>query len=275
MLYGYINGVVRPVADIALGVSDLGLLRGHGLFDYMRTYRGQLFHWDWYWQRLTHSAHRMQLTLPFDQNHMYDIVMDLVARSNEQDIAIRTVVTGGYSMDSMTPTVPNVVIMVEMLPAVPAKHHEHGIHVLLDDYVREMADVKTTDYKHVILKAAEMQSRDATDILYYHDGVISELSRSNVFIVKDNVIMTPDRDILRGITRRVVMDMVKEHYAVRETTVTVEDVRQADEVFTTSTVKLALPITRVDGRPIGNGVVGPVTRHVEALLKAHIHELCA
>jgi branched-chain amino acid aminotransferase len=272
--YGYINGQIMPVEEMQLGLSDLGILRGHGLFDYMRTYHGVLFYWDLYWARLSHSAQRMQFELPFTQNDMHTIVMDLLARSGGGDFAVRTVVTGGYSLDSMTPSTPNVVIMVEPMPDVPEHDYTNGIHVILDDYVRDMADVKTTDYKHVILKAAEMKSRQAKDLLYYKDGLISELSRSNVFIVKGQVLLTPQRDILRGITRRVVMDLAAESYQLMECDVTVDDVRQADEVFTTSSNKRILPITRIDGQAVADGRVGGVTQHLINMLQNHINQVC-
>jgi branched-chain amino acid aminotransferase len=268
MMYGYINGAVQPVAQMALGLSDLGILRGHGLFDYMRTYHGQLFQWDLYWARLSHSAAVMQLSLPFMQDEMYRIIMDLLVKSDVPDAAIRTVVTGGYSLDSMTVTKPNVMIMVEPLPVVPVAQYEHGIHVILDDYVRDMADVKTTDYKHVILLASHLAEKEAQDVLYHKNGVISELSRSNVFLVKGHTLITPDRDILRGITRQVVMDIARSDFIIEERAVSIDEVWNADEIFTTSSNKKILPITRVDGHIIADGEVGPCSRHLLAQFNA-------
>jgi branched-chain amino acid aminotransferase len=257
VMYGYFNGEIKPVSDMALGMTDLSILRGYGLFDYMRTYNGQIFQWDWYWERLSHSAKIMGLVFPLGKDDTRKVMMSLLAKSQMKDASIRTILTGGYSPDSMQVAEPNVAIMIEALPVVPAVQYEQGIHVILDEYVRAIPDVKTTDYKHVIMLASRLQQLNAQDVLYHKNGVISELSRSNVFIVKDKVL----------ITRRCVLHLAEGQFRTEERAVTVEELQNADEVFTTSSNKKILPITKINGQNVAEGHVGLVTKQLLTLFQ--------
>ncbi|ADB41529.1 aminotransferase class IV [Spirosoma linguale] len=270
MFYGYFNGTIAPTDQLAVGITDLGLLRGYGLFDYFLTYNGRPFQWDWYWARFQNSASRMHLKLPLGKDETYAIVMKLVERSNEAisktgkatptDVGIRFVLTGGYSADSISVEKPNLLILAEMIHPVPAIQYEQGIKVILDEYVREMAEVKSTDYKRVILMAEAIRAARASDILYQKGGEISELSRSNFFIVKGEKISTPDRHILHGITRKTVMQLAQSDFQVEERPVLLSELYDADEAFTTSSTKKILPITQIGELTIGDGHVGPKSK---------------
>ncbi|MCX6213536.1 aminotransferase class IV [Spirosoma sp.] len=270
MFYGYFNGTIAPTDQLSVGITDLGLLRGYGLFDYFLTYNGRPFQWDWYWARFQNSASRMHLKLPLGKDETYAIVMKLVERSNEAigktgkatptDVGIRFVLTGGYSADSISVEKPNLFILAEMIHPVPVIQYEQGIKVILDEYVREMAEVKSTDYKRVILMAEAIRAARASDILYQKGGEISELSRSNFFIVKGEKISTPDRHILHGITRKTVMQLAQSDFEVEERPVLLSELYDADEAFTTSSTKKILPITQIGELTIGDGHVGPKSK---------------
>lgn len=263
--YGYLNGTVAPVDQLTLGTTDLGLLRGYGLFDYFLTYNGRPFQWDWYWERFQNSASRMHLPLPLSKDETYAVLMDLMERGSgiggvALDTAFRFVLTGGYSADSISVERPNLLILSEAIHPVPPVQYEQGIKVILDDYVREMAEVKSTDYKRVILMAEAIRAAGASDLLYQKGGEISELSRSNFFLVKGDRLITPDRHILHGITRRTVIQLAQAELMVEERPVLLSELYDADEAFTTSSTKKVLPITQIGELTIGDGHVGPTSR---------------
>jgi branched-chain amino acid aminotransferase len=260
MHYGYFNGTILPTDQIGVGVTDLSLLRGYGLFDYFLTYNGRPFQWDWYWERFRNSAAGLRLPLPMNQDETYAVVMDLIARTGRPDVAVRFVMTGGYSPDSISISKPNLIIITEDIHPVPPMQYEQGIKVILDDYVREMAELKTTDYKHVILLAETIRAANALDVLYQKGGEISELSRSNFFIVKGDKLITPNRHILRGITRRTIIELAQADFQVEERPVLLSELYDADEAFTTSSTKQVLPITQIGELTVGNGQVGPRSR---------------
>ncbi|GAB3797627.1 D-amino-acid transaminase [Spirosoma humi] len=267
MYYGYFNGTIAPTDQLAVGITDLSLLRGYGLFDYFLTYNGRPFQWDWYWERFQNSASRMHLPLPLSKDETYAIVMNLVEKSNEAglktglitpgDLAFRFILTGGYSADSISVVRPNLLILTEMIHPTPTIQYEQGIKVILDEYVREMAEVKSTDYKRVILMAEAIRAARASDLLYQKGGEISELSRSNFFIVKGDRLITPDRHILHGITRKTIIQLAQSDFQVDERPVLLSELYDADEAFTTSSTKKVLPITQIGELSIGNGHVGP------------------
>jgi branched-chain amino acid aminotransferase len=255
-LYGYFNGSILPVEQISFGITDLGLLRGFGLFDYFRTYNGRPFQWDWYWERFANSAAKMHLPLPIQKDDAYRVVMELIDKSSLPDVAIRFVMTGGYSPDSISVVNPNLVMITEEIHPTPHSQFEDGIKVILDDYVREMAEVKSTDYKRVILLAQAIRSARASDVLYHKNGEISELSRSNFFIFKGDRLITPNRHILHGITRRTVMNLAHNDFKVEERPVLLSDLYDADEAFTTSSTKKVLPIVQIGELTIADGKPG-------------------
>jgi branched-chain amino acid aminotransferase len=261
MHYGYFNGQIMPTNQIGVGVTDLGLLRGYGLFDYLRTYNGRPFQWDLYWARLQNSAREMHLPLPMNERETYATVLDLISRSRtgSEDVAIRFVVTGGYSPDSITIDEPNFMILIEEVRPAPESQFEQGIRIILDEYVRDMAEVKSTDYKRVILKAGEIKAAGASDLLYHKNGEISELSRSNFFLIRGEKLITPNRHILHGVTRRTLMDLAQTDFQVEERPVLLSELYEADEAFTTSTLKMALPIVQIGELTIGDGKPGPKT----------------
>ena len=264
MHYGYFNGTIAPTDQLAVGVTDLGLLRGYGLFDYFLTYNGRPFQWNWYWERFQNSASRMHLPLPIGKEETYAILLDLLGRSGETDAAFRFVMTGGYSADSISIENPNLLILTEAIHPVPSTQYEQGIKVILDEYVREMAEVKSTDYKRVVLLAQAIRAAGASDVLYQKGGEISELSRSNFFIVKANRLITPNQHILHGITRRTIMQLAQADFEVEERPVLLSDLYDADEAFTTSSTKKVLPIVQVSDLTIGNGQVGPTSKFLLA-----------
>lgn len=260
MHYGYFNGTIAPTDQLAVGVTDLSLLRGYGLFDYFLTYNGRPFQWDWYWERFQNSASRMHLPLPLGKDETYAILLDLIERSGGVDVAFRFVMTGGYSADSISIERPNLLILTESIHPTPLIQYEKGIKVILDEYVREMAEVKSTDYKRVILMAQAIKSAGASDLLYQKGGEISELSRSNFFIVKGDRLITPNRHILHGITRRTILQLAQNDFQIEERPVLLSELYDASEAFTTSSTKKVLPIVQIGELTIGDGTPGSTAK---------------
>ena len=255
----YFNGQISPIDTPLLKTNDLGLLRGYGMFDYFRTYNGVPFRWNDYWQRFENSARMLKLPLPVGKDAAAAILTELHQQSGEREVAFRFVLTGGYSPDGVHVVQPNLLIRTEPLPQDNPMARQKGMKVLPYEYVRDLPEIKTTNYTHMILMADEMKRQQASDLLFYHKGEVSELTRSNVFIFKGDTLVTPNRHILHGITRRLVMELAAAHFKVQERQVTYEEFVYADEAFTTSTTKWVMPIVRVGEHSIGNGTPGKRT----------------
>ena len=263
----YFNGEILPIDSPIFKSNDLGLLRGFGLFDYFRTYNGVPFRWDDYWQRFENSARLLKLSLPVSQQETEKVLADLHALSGEQEVAFRFVLTGGYAPDSVNVVEPNFLIRTEALPQDNPAGRLKGIKVLPYDYVRDLPEIKSTNYVHMVLMADEMRRQQAADLLFHKEGEVSELTRSNIFIFQGNKLITSDRNILKGITRKVVMELAKPHFEVEIRPVMYKEVIMADEVFTTSTTKWVMPVVQIGDLPVGSGEAGKQTLFLQGLFE--------
>lgn len=257
--YQYFNGEILPIDSPVFKTNDLGLLRGFGLFDYFRTYNGVPFRWNDYWQRFENSSRLLKLTLPATQNETEKVLADLLAMSGENEVAFRFVLTGGYAPDSVNVTEPNFLIRTEPLPQDNPTGRLKGIKVLPYEYVRDLPEVKTTNYVHMVLMADEMRRQQAADLLFHKDGEVSELTRSNIFIFNGDKLITSDRNILNGITRRVVLELAASDFEIEVRPVTYREVVTADEIFTTSTTKWVMPVVQIGELPVADGLAGKRT----------------
>jgi branched-chain amino acid aminotransferase len=268
--YQYFNGEIFPVDTPLFKTNDLGLLRGYGLFDYFRTYNGLPFRWNDYWQRFENSAGMLKLPIPLDQERTAKILADLHALSGEQEVAFRFVLTGGYAPDGVRVVAPNFLIKTEQLPQDNPAGRLKGIKVLPYEYVRDLPEIKSTNYVHMVLMAEEMRLQQAADLLFYKDGDISELTRSNLFLFKDNILVTSDQNILKGITRKVVLELAEPFFEVQVRPVAYDELMAADEVFTTSTTKWVMPVVQIGTHTVGKGTAGKNTLFLQGLFEKYI-----
>jgi branched-chain amino acid aminotransferase len=257
MHHCWFNGQITKVEDAKFHFYDLGILRGYGLFDYFRTYNGKPFQWDWYWERYERSAKFLKIPNPITKSQAFDVVNQLIQLQGGEDCSFRFLLTGGFTSDSITLTKPNLIIVSEDLHHDIPGEHISGIKVMTYEFVRDLPEVKSTDYKHLLILRPEMFEKGFSDVLFHKDGYISELSRSNVFIVNGNTLTTPNENVLEGITRRTVLELAKDDFEIQLRPVTLEETLRAEEVFTTSTTKRVLPITCIDEKVIGTGKIGP------------------
>ena len=268
----YFNGEIFPIDAAIFKTHDLGLLRGYGLFDYFRTYNGVPFRFEDYWKRFENSARLLRLAIPLSRYETEKVLADLFALSGEPEVAFRFVLTGGYAPDSVHVIQPNLLIRTESLPQDNPAGRLKGIKVLPYAYVRDLPEIKSTNYVHMILMADEMRSQEAADLLFHKDGEISELTRSNVFIFKGNTLITPGRSILNGITRRVVLELAGPHFEIQVRSVSLNEFLAADEAFTTSSTKWVMPIVAVGDNRIGDGRAGKNTLFLQGLFEELVRD---
>ena len=271
MPYYLLNG--RPVLanDAHLHVSDLALLRGYGLFDFFRILNGVPVFLDDYLARFFRSASLLHLSPPVTPDALQEQLLYLLSLNQTGSAGIKIVLTGGYSPDGFTPGKPNLILIQQDLPQYDPKLFQEGISLITCQYVRDLPEVKSINYLKVLSLRPELQKTGAHDVLY-HDGVhISESSRSNIFIVdQGGIIRTPSRNILKGVTRKHVLELARQTFEVTEEEVMLEQTLAAREVFMTSSTKGVMPVTRIDGKAIGSGSPGEVTQTLHTALAAHV-----
>jgi D-alanine transaminase/branched-chain amino acid aminotransferase len=247
-------------AEACVQVSDLALQRGYAAFDYLRTNNFTPLFLDDHIDRFFNSADRLHLQTRHTKEEVKEIVAELIRRNKVSESGVRMLLTGGYSPDSYTPVEPNLVITQQVLQMPSQQAVEKGVKVITHEYERDLPEVKSTNYLMGIYLQKKMKEQQASDVLYFKNNFISEFPRANVFIVtKEGKLVTPDDNILYGITRKNLLAIAAKNYQVEERPVSIEELRSAAEVFMTSTTKRILPVTHVDGAAIGNGHAGSVT----------------
>lgn len=265
----YVNGQFIASEQAALPVTDLGLLRGYGVFDYFRTYHREPFRLMDNLVRLRRSADIIGLTLPWSDAELAQIVRETLDRNAHHDeSAVRIVVTGGSSQDNINPAAaPSLMVLVSAVKPNPDWWYSDGVKVITIQIGRLFPDAKSTNYIPAILALREARAAGAIEALYLSpDDEVLEATTSNLFIVRDGTLITPPVDgILSGLTRRTVLEITAAHYPRSEQTISRDDLINADEVFMTSANKRVVPVTQVDDVRIGSGTPGPVTQQVIAL----------
>lgn len=270
--YCIINGELQSSQTASIGISDMALNRGYGVFDFFKVLQGTPLYIDAHLQRLFHSARQMHLQISEDALAWKTIIQQLMQANKVQDAGVKILVTAGYAANGYSIASPNIIITTQALPTKKEEDYSKGISVLTHEYQREMPDVKSINYTRGIWLLPRLEASGASDVLYYANGLVSESPRSNVFIVNRNgELLTPEYNMLKGVTRQQVLSIASHYVAVSCTNVAITDLRNATEVFITSTTKGILPVTRIDGQAVANGLPGRVTH---LLMKAlHEHEM--
>lgn len=259
--YCFAKDRIRESKTATIHPMDIGLIRGYGIFDFFRTaHYVPLFLQD-YLNRFIRSAEKMHLPLPLDRAGLEDVILELVSKNELENGGIRMLLTGGISDNHFSPNTGSLFIFCEALDFPPMSKYETGVKLVSAEHVRAVADIKTTNYAFPVWHSANWKKEGAEDLIYHQNGFISESSRSNIFIIKDGKIATPDQNVLHGITRMRTLELAPET-EIRP--ITFEELLNADEVFMTSTTKKILPVTKIDNYAIGEGKPGKKTM---ALLK--------
>lgn len=265
-----INDAFVPADQASLRITDLAIQRGYGIFDFFQTVGGKPAFLDDHLDRFYHSASRMRLEIGKSRDELKGMLGELIRKNGMTDSGVRITLTGGYSPDAYSIAKPNMIVTQSPLKFDKAMT-ERGMRLITHPHRRQFADVKTLDYLMAVWLQPHVKESGADDVLYQLDGAVSECPRSNFSIVTvDGQIVTPADHVLKGIVRKQVLRIAPAKYKAEEGVVTLEDIRNAKEAFVTSTTKGVMPVVQVDGRPIGTGKPGDVTRWLSEQFNARL-----
>lgn len=248
---------ILPTGAASVHPLDIGLIRGYAIFDFFRTENFQPLFLESYLDRFMASAKNTYLSLGLGREELKNIIFTLIEKNELEQGGVRMILTGGISDNNFSPTEGGLFIFCEELKMPSTKKYEQGIKLLSEEYVRPLAAIKTTNYTLPVWLSAGWKEQAAEDVIYHFAGIVSESSRSNIFMIKNGEVATPKSNILRGVTRKNVLALL-EHPQERDISLT--ELLNADEVFMTSTTKRILPVTQIDGTLIKNGRPGPLTQ---------------
>jgi len=264
--YVSINNNMVLAADAKVGVGDLAMHRGYGIFDYFKVVDGRPVFMDDHFNRFYNSAKEMHLDVMFTRAELKKSINELMENNNMPNSGIKLLLTGGYSEDGYKMGKPNLIILQYPLDFKEGNERETGLKLAAISHQRQLPSIKTIDYLMAVRLHPFMKENGFDDVLYHNNGTITECPRANFWIVSGSEIITAASNILRGITRSKVLGFDIDGYTVVERDFTLHDLANAQEAFITSTTQYAYPVAAIDGRMIGDGKIGPVTKRIKNML---------
>lgn len=261
--YCFLNGKILPLSEAKIGIGDIGLLRGYGIYDGLAVFSGKVFHLADHWNRLLSGARILNLKVPITKEKARKIIEELAVKNKFIERAnVRIILTGGQTLGGIGYNFekPTFYILVEKWESLPKSFYKSGAKLVTYQHMRELPEYKTTNYIRAVNLQNFRKKEQAVEILYIYDGKILECATSNIFIVKNKTVITPNENILKGITRKVVLKIISDKYKIEEKQIQEEELKTADEVFITSSFKDIVPIVKVDDFVVGDGKVGKVTK---------------
>ena len=265
----HVEGRFMPLEDAGIPLNDLGLQRGYGIFDFLRVKGERPLFIEDHLDRFFRSAETMRLDVPESREGLKGIVRELAESNDLPHSGVRILLTGGPSHDGYAISSPRLAVIQQALTPPPDVMQTPGIRLCSHPYRRQLPEVKTTDYLMAVWLQPWLRESGGDDVLYHHEGIVSECPRSNLFIVDRNgALITPGRGMLKGVTRKKVMDLaLRMGIVVEERDLPLEEVSAAREVFVTASTKRILPVCCIDGVELPGATAGMVARRLhEALI---------
>lgn len=268
----FIDGELYPEADAKISVFDHGLLYGDGVFEGIRFYNGRVFKLDEHIDRIFDSAKAIHLTIHCSHADVCEAVLNTIRANKLEDGYVRLVITRGTGGLGLSPYLcekESIVVIASKISLYPAEDYESGLKLVTCSTRRPTHDslspaVKSLNYLSNVMAKIEAIAAGAEEgVMLNQSGLVAECTGDNIFIVKKGEIATPPvaAGMLDGITRRVVIDLAREHgYTLLEREMGRYDLYTADEVFLTGTAAEVIPVRIYDEREIGDGKPGTVTK---------------
>jgi len=272
----YIDGKLFKTEEAKISVFDHGLLYGDGVFEGIRTYNGRVFKLKEHLDRLFTSAKFIMLNIPLTKEELTQAVIETIKANELKDAYIRLIVTrgvGDLGLDPRKCLKPSIIIIVDKIVLYPEEYYKNGLELITVPTRKNIQEalspcVKTLNYLNSIMAKIEANNMGVPEaIMLNQEGYVTECSGDNIFIVKNNSLITPPLwvGVLEGITRDTVMKIGQElRIDVKETVITRFDLFTANECFLTGTAAEVIPVIKIDHRLIGDGKPGTITLKIMA-----------
>ena len=275
----YLDGNFVDKKDAKISVFDHGLLYGDGAFEGIRSYDSLIFKCEEHVNRLYETAQAIELVIPLSKDEMIQAIADTLKENKLEDAYIRVIVTRGEGDLGLDPKKcygkPSIIIIADNIILYPEEFYSNGMEIITVKTRRNHPEalhpkLKTLNYLNNILAKIEAGKEGYIEaIMLDHEGYVAECTGDNIFFIKGGRMFTPNRSILIGITRNMVIEIAKEEGIItEERLIELGEIYSADECFLTGTAAEIIPVVKVDGKVIGNGKPGTVTKRLIAMFKA-------
>ncbi|MCS7231570.1 MAG: branched-chain-amino-acid transaminase [Elusimicrobiota bacterium] len=271
----YINGTFYEKEEAKISVFDHGFLYGDGVFEGIRSYNRRVFKLREHINRLFNSAKAIMLEIPYTKEEIEKAIIETLKINNLSDAYIRVVVSrgvGDLGLDPRKCKAPSLVIITDKIVLYPQEFYEKGLEVITVSTRRNLPSaidpaIKSLNYlNNIFAKIEAIRAGCEEAVMLNKDGYVAECTGDNIFIIKNNILITPPTyiGVLPGITRETVIEIAKNKLKllVKEEPFTVYSIYTADECFLTGTAAEVIPVVKVDNRIINNGLPGEITKQI-------------
>ena len=263
---GYLNGQFSPLGEISISPDDRGFLFGDGIYEVIRAYHGVPAFWKEHCTRLVRSAKEIQLLFSIKPQDFHSLLLTGLQQSGYTEGKIYIQITRGVAPREHgfpVNTNPTVFLSFREMSALPIEMTRQGVKVITVSDIRwDRCDIKSLNLLPNVLAKQQAQEAKVFEPIFVRDGLVIEGATSNIFIVKDGQLRTPERNhfVLSGVTQQQVINLAQEKgQDVQFDRMTLDALYDADEVFLVGTTIDVLPVVYVDGQKINNGIPGPMT----------------
>ncbi|WP_066311068.1 D-amino-acid transaminase [Bacillus sp. FJAT-29814] len=281
MTFAILNGDIVNRAEAKVDIEDRGYVFGDGVYEVIRVYNGKMFTVKEHLERFERSSANIGIHLPYDVEQITGMLEELVEKNNLQLGIVYMQVTRGaaprvHAFPDQNVT-PALTAFTREMPR-PLAGLANGVKTILTEDIRWLrCDIKSLNLLGNILAKQKAAEQSCYEAIQHRGQDVTEGSSSNIFIVKNGIITTHQSDnlILKGITKDVILQLCSaNNIPVEERTFTLDELAAADEVFLSSTTSEVMPIVELDGKKVGNGAPGPVTRKLQELFVAEVENQC-
>ena len=270
----YVNGEFNPQSEAKISVFDRGFIFGDGVYEVVPVINGKLVDKQYFLERLNRSLAELSIDWPCSQDQYIEVMENLISANQLTEGVVYSQVTRGIAeRDFPFPkdAAPSLVAFTTVMTLLDHPAARTGIPVITTEDLRwKRRDIKSINLLGQCLAKEDAVSQGGTEGWMVEDGFVTEGVSSTAYIIKSNLIITRElsNSILPGIRRRTMLEIAKENnLAFEERAFSVDEALSADEAFISSATTLALPVVSIDGKPIANGVPGPITTRLRELYK--------
>ncbi|MBL4711397.1 MAG: D-amino acid aminotransferase [Gammaproteobacteria bacterium] len=277
----YLNGKYMPIEQATISVMDRGFLFGDGIYEVIPVFGNKLLRLDEHLVRLQNSLNRISLLNPHTDNEWADIFSALLEKNNGEDRAIYLQISrGAYSKRDLSTNAdfaPTIFVMVLQVTAPDIEIVSAGISVItVDDFRWNACDIKSTSLVASVMLRQQATDAGVEDAILIRNGIVTEGTASNVFLVKDNILLTPPTglQLLPGITRDLVIEIANNNgIVVKEREIKEAELYNADEIWMTSSTREVAPVIKLNGKKVGAGVAGSQWKRMMDLYQRYKQQL--
>jgi len=277
----YLNGEFLPLSEARVSVLDRGFLFGDAVYEVIPAYGGRLFRLQQHLERLDRSLAAIRMNSPLAAEQWHHVLRTLIEGNPGEDQAVYLQVTRGApdKRDHAIPQgiAPTLFAMSTPLPARTAHIAEQGISAIsLDDIRWRYCNIKSTNLLPNVLLRQQALDQEAEEAILIREGQVTEGAATNVFLVRAGEIRTPPKSerLLPGITRDLILELASDaQLPWAERSILDRELETADEIWLASSMREVIPVTRLNGSPVGNGRPGPMWRRMHELFQAYKERL--